>query len=61
MGVLLILIGYFLGLAFDSAIAGLVIAILVWVVLSLVAYFQGDSILLSMSRAKKIGPDDHPR
>jgi heat shock protein HtpX len=61
MGALLILIGYFLGLAFDSAIAGLVIAILVWVILSLVAYFQGDSILLSMSRAKKIGPDDHPR
>ena len=61
MGVLLILIGYFLGLAFDSAIAGLVIAILVWVILSLVGYFQGDSILLSMSRAKKIKPDDHPR
>ena len=61
MGVLLILIGYFLGAAFDSAVAGLVIAILVWVILSLVAYFQGDSILLSMSRAKKIKPDDHPR
>ena len=61
MGVLLILIGYFLGAAFDSAVAGLVIAILIWVILSLVAYFQGDSILLSMSRAKKIKRDDHPR
>jgi heat shock protein HtpX len=61
MGALLILIGYFLGLAFDSAIAGLVIAIFLWVILSLVAYFQGDSILLGMSRAKKIRPDDHPR
>jgi heat shock protein HtpX len=62
MGALLILIGYFMGLYFfDSAIAGLIIAILVWAVLSLVAYFQGDSILLSMSRAKKIKPDDHPR
>ena len=61
MGALLILIGYFLGLAFDSAIAGLVIAILLWAILSLVAYFQGDSILLSMSRARKIKPDDHPR
>jgi heat shock protein HtpX len=61
MGALLILIGYFLGAAFGSAVAGLVIAILVWVILSLVAYFQGDSILLGMSRAKKIGPDDHPR
>jgi heat shock protein HtpX len=61
MGALLILIGYFLGAAFDSAVAGLVVAILLWVILSLVAYFQGDSILLSMSRAKKIKPDDHPR
>ena len=62
MGALLVLIGYFLGLYFfDSATAGLFIAILVWVILSLVAYFQGDSILLSMSGAKKIKPDDHPR
>ena len=62
MGALLILIGYFLGLYFfDSAIAGLVIAILVWAVLSLVGYFRGDSILLSMSRAKRISRDDHPR
>jgi len=61
MGVLLILIGYSLGLAFHSPIAGLVIAILIWVILSLIAYFQGDSILLSMHGAKKIGPDDHPR
>ena len=61
MGVLLILLGYFLGAAFDSAIAGLVIAVLVWAILSLIGYFQGDSILLSMSRAKKIKRDDHPR
>lgn len=62
MGVLLVLVGYFLGLYFfDSAIAGLVIALLLWVILSLVGYFQGDSILLGMSRAKKIKPDDHPR
>ncbi len=62
MGALLILIGYFLGLYFfDSAFAGLVIAILIWAILSLVGYFQGDSILLSMHGAKKIKPDDHPR
>ncbi len=62
MGVLLVLIGYFLGLYFfDNATAGLAIAIVVWVILSLVAYFQGDSILLGMSRAKKINRDDHPR
>jgi len=62
MGALLILLGYFLGMYFfDSAFAGLVIAILAWTILSLVGYFQGDSILLRMSRAKKIRRDDHPR
>jgi heat shock protein HtpX len=61
MGALLILIGYFLGLAFGSATAGLIIALVIWAIMSLIGYFQGDSILLSMSGAKKIGPDDHPR
>jgi len=62
MGALLILIGYFLGFYFfDSPTAGLVIAILLWAIMSLVAYFQGDSILIRMAGAKKIGPSDHPR
>ena len=62
MGALLVLLGYVLGLYFfDSAIAGLVIATLVWAILSLVGYFQGDSVLLRMSGARKIRPDDHPR
>jgi heat shock protein HtpX len=62
MGALLVLIGYFIGLYFfDSAFAGLIIAIFLWAILSLVGYFQGDSILLSMHGAKKIRPDDHPR
>ena len=53
MGLLLLLVGYFIGLAFaDDAVLGLVIAIVIWVVMSLVAYFQGDSILLAVSRAK---------
>jgi len=62
MGVLLLLLGYFLGLYFfDSAIAGLIIALIVWALMNLVAYFQGDSILLAMAAAKKITRDDHPR
>lgn len=62
MGALLIVLGYVLGLYFfDSPTAGLFIAILLWAIMSLVAYFQGDSILLQMHGAKKIGPDDHPR
>ena len=62
MGAMLVLLGYFLGLYFfGSAIAGLVIALLIWAVMSLVGYFQGDNLMLAMSRAKKISRDDHPR
>ena len=62
MGVLLLLLGYFLGLYFlDSGIVGVIFALILWVIMSLVAYFQGDSILLAMSRARKISHDDHPR
>ncbi len=62
MGIVLLLLGYFLGLYFfDSEIAGMLLALILWVVLTLVAYFQGDNVLLSLSGARKIGPDDHPR
>lgn len=62
MGLLLMAIGYLLGLVFmDSPVGGLVTALIVWVIMSLVGYFQGDSILLTLAKAKKIGPEDHPR
>ncbi len=62
MGVLLLLIGYFFGLYFfGSGIGGLIIALIVWAIMNLVAYSQGDSILLSISKARKISRDDHPR
>jgi heat shock protein HtpX len=62
MGIILLIIGYVIGLYFlGSGEAGLVIAALVWGIMNLIALFQGDSILLGMSGAKKIGPDDHPR
>ncbi len=59
---LLLAVGYFLGLYFfDSAVGGLVIALIVWAIMSLIAFFQGDSILLGMAGAKKIKPEDAPR
>ena len=62
MGALLLAIGYVIGLYFfDSALAGLVIALIVWGIMNLIALFQGDSIILGMSGARKIGPQDHPR
>jgi heat shock protein HtpX len=62
MGALLLLLGYLLGLFFfDSGEVGLILALILWAIMNLIAYYQGDSILLSMSRARKIGRDDHPR
>ena len=62
MGILLVVLGYVLGIYFiDSGEAGVILALIVWVILNLVAYFQGDSILLSLSKARKISKDDHPR
>src|SRR5512137_1461143 len=62
MGALLLAVGYIIGLFFlDSALAGLIIALVVWGILGLVAMFQGDSIILGISGARKIGPNDHPR
>lgn len=62
MGIVLLLLGYFLGLFFlDSAIGGLIIALVVWGIMALIAFFQGDSILLAVSRARKIKRDDHPK
>jgi heat shock protein HtpX len=62
MGLLLLFIGYVLGLYFlGSPIAGLVIALLIWAVMNMVALFQGDNIILSLSKAKKIKRDESPR
>jgi heat shock protein HtpX len=62
MGIVLALLGYFLGLHFvGSGVTGLFIALMIWGIMSLVGYFQGDSILLATSRARKIAPEDHPR
>jgi heat shock protein HtpX len=62
MAALLLLMGYFLGLYFlDSGTGGVIIALIIWAVMNLVAFFQGDNILLALSKAKKIKRDDYPR
>jgi heat shock protein HtpX len=54
MGLILLAIGWLLGYAFmNSAIGGLAIAGIIWIIMSLVGYFQGDSILLGLSKARE--------
>jgi heat shock protein HtpX len=62
MGVLLLGFGYLIGeLFFESGIAGIVLASIVWLIMNLVAFFQGDQVFLSISKAKKLERSDHPR
>lgn len=62
MGAFLLLLGWLLGYAIAAnGIAGLVVALIIFGLLNLVAYFQGDSILLSVAGARKIRREDHPR
>ena len=62
MGVLLLGFGYLIGeLFFESGIVGIVLASIVWLIMNLVAFFQGDQVFLSVSKAKKLERSDHPR
>ncbi len=62
MAGLLLAIGYFLGEAFlGSPTGGIIIAAIVLLVMNLVAYFQGDNIMLRIAGARKINREDHPR
>jgi heat shock protein HtpX len=64
MGACLLLLGYLAGSVFfppDGGWLGLLIALLIWVVLSVVSFTSADSILLSLSGAKEVTPEIHPR
>ncbi len=64
MGIILLFLGYFFGLSLigeEGGIYGVFAAIIIWIVLSLVSYFSGSSILLSISNAKQVRPDVHPQ
>ena len=64
MGMCLLLLGYLVGTVFfppDGGWLGLFIALLVWAVLSAISFSSADSILLSLSGAREVTPEIHPR
>ncbi|MFH1891784.1 MAG: M48 family metallopeptidase [Candidatus Zixiibacteriota bacterium] len=64
MGLCLILLGYLVGAAFlppDGGYIGIFLAFVIWGILSLVSYFNGDSIALSVSGAREVTRDVHPQ
>ncbi|MCK4917503.1 MAG: M48 family metallopeptidase [Candidatus Omnitrophica bacterium] len=64
MGICLLLIGYLIGYVWFSsqgAVYGIFLAICLWIILSLISYASGDSILLFSSHAKSVSHNIHPQ
>ena len=62
MAGLLFLVGFVLGEALGpgGGTGGLFVAFVIWVVLTLVSYYQGDSIFLTLAGARRIEKKDNP-
>jgi heat shock protein HtpX len=64
MGILLLCVGYLSGellLGPRRGPVGLVLAFILWQILTLTAYFQGKNLFMAISKAQKIDKSDHPR
>jgi heat shock protein HtpX len=64
MAVCLILLGFIIGIGFfgpEGGLIGLVIAIVIWLILTAVSFLQGDQIFLLASNAKPVSHDVHPQ
>lgn len=59
--ILLGAVGYVLGLIWLSGPAGLVIALVVAIALSIGSYAYGDRVVLASTRARHVTPDEQPR
>ncbi len=62
MGALLVVVGAVIGSYFvDSPEFGIGFALILWGIMNLVALFQGDDILLSLGKARKVTKQEFPR
>lgn len=64
MGIVLILLGFVIGMAVEPEVGGvfgILFAMILYFILLIVAFSSGKSIMLRMSNAKKVGPDDYPQ
>jgi heat shock protein HtpX len=64
LGACLAFMGYLLGSYYypgGGGVFAMAIAISIWLIMSSLAYFSGDSILLAVSRARQVTSDVHPQ
>ncbi len=64
MGICLLVLGFFIGGYYageDGGIFGIIVTFGIWILMSMVSYFRGDSIILMMSKAQKVSYNIHPQ
>ena len=64
MAVCLVLLGFFIGIGFfgtEGGFFGIIIATVIWLILTGVSFSQGDQIFLAASKAKPVTHDVHPQ
>lgn len=65
MGMLLVALGYVIGVAFvghpQAGFFGIALAVVIWVVMLLTSYYGGSSMMLASSKAQKVTHDVHPQ
>ena len=63
MGVVLVLLGYAIGIAIDpeGGFVGIILAMVIYFIMMIVAFSQGKSIMLRMSNAREIKKQDYPQ
>ena len=64
MGLILVVLGHLIGSVLiqeGGGATGVFIALVIWVVLSLISYYSGDRIVLALSGAREVTADVHPR
>lgn len=53
-------LSYFLGYVFGNSVVGLIFGIIFIIIMTLIGYYSGDSLILSMHHAKEVGKKDDP-
>jgi heat shock protein HtpX len=64
MAVVLLLLGFIIGMAIfgrEGSFFGLMIATVIWLILTLISFSSGDQILLAASRARPVTHEVHPQ
>jgi len=65
MGIVLVGLGFMIGYVYDpeggGAFIGIIVAVVIWIAMTLISISSGSAIMLSASQAKEVTPDIHPQ